>query len=311
MSLLLATDFAPDALQAWADQLREALPGETVLTQRSPEHDGSVEMVLVANPAPGALQGLPRLKFIQSMWAGVDKLLRDDTIPSGLLLARMVDPAMNTAMAETALWAVLSLHRDHFTYAAQQRAGEWRSLDQRRADEVRVAVLGLGEMGRTVALRLAANGYPVSGWSQRETALPGVESFAGDATLPTVLEQADIVINLLPLTPRTHSLFNADTFSRMKKGASFVNLARGQHVVEADLLAALDSGQLHHAVLDVFSTEPLPAGHTLWIHPQATVLPHAAAQTDLRSATAVAVANLKAWREGRPVANLVNRERGY
>ena len=311
MSLLLATDFAPDALLAWAEQLREALPGETVLTQRSPEDDGSIEMALVANPAPGALQGLPRLRFIQSMWAGVDKLLRDDTIPSEVLLARMVDPAMSTAMAETALWAVLSLHRDHFAYAAQQGTGEWRILPQRRADEVRVAVLGLGEMGRTVALRLVANGYPVSGWSRRETALPGVDSFTRDTALPTVLKQADIVINLLPLTARTHSLFNADTFARMKKGASFVNLARGQHVVEADLLAALDSGQLRHAVLDVFRTEPLPAGHALWTHPQVTVLPHAAAQTDLRSATAVAVANLKAWREGRSVVNLVNRARGY
>jgi len=311
MSLVLATDFAPEALRDWAEQLREALPGETVLTERSPEHDGSVEMALVANPAPGSLQGLPRLKFIQSMWAGVDKLLRDDTIPSEVLLARMVDPAMNTAMAETALWAVLSLHRDYFAYAAQQRAGEWRILAQKRSDEVRVAVLGLGEMGRTVALRLAANGYPVSGWSRRDAALPGIDCFARDAALPAVLKQADIVINLLPLTARTHSLFNAETFARMKKGASFVNLARGQHVVEADLLAALNSGQLRHAVLDVFRTEPLPAGDALWSHPQVTVLPHAAAQTDLRSATAVAVANLKAWREGRSVVNLVNRARGY
>jgi glyoxylate/hydroxypyruvate reductase A len=311
MSLLLATDFASDALQAWADQLREALPGETVLTHRSPEQDGHIEMALVANPAPGALQGLPRLRFIQSMWAGVDKLLRDDTIPSDLLLARMVDPAMSTAMAETALWAVLSLHRDHFAYAAQQRMGEWRSLPQRRANEVQVAVLGLGEMGRAVALRLVANGYPVSGWNRHGAALPGVNSFTRDAALPVVLKQADIVVNLLPLTARTHSLFNAETFARMKKGAGFVNLARGQHVVEADLLAALNSGHLRHAVLDVFRTEPLPTGHALWSHPQVTVLPHAAAQTDLRSATAVAVANLKAWREGRSVVNLVNRARGY
>jgi len=172
-------------------------------------------------------------------------------------------------------------------------------------------VLGLGEMGRTVALRLVANGYPVSGWSRREASLPGVDGFTRDATLPAVLKQADIVINLLPLTARTHSLFNAETFARMKKGASFVNLARGQHVVEADLLAALNSGQLRHAVLDVFRTEPLPTGHALWAHPQVTVLPHAAAQTDLRSATAVALANLTAWREGRSVVNLVNRARGY
>lgn len=311
MSLLLATDFAPDVLQAWADELSEALRGETVLTQRSPTHDASIEMALVANPAPGALRDLPRLGFIQSMWAGVDRLLRDDTIPIELPLARMVDPAMSAAMAETALWAVLSLQRDHFAYAAQQRAGVWRVLPQRRADELRVAVLGLGEMGRTVAQRLVANGYTVLGWSRREAALPGVASFTRDAALPAVLGHADIVINLLPLTARTHSIFNAQAFAQMKPGASFINLARGQHVVDVDLLGALNRNHLHHAVLDVFQSEPLPATHAFWSHPKVTVLPHAAAQTDLRSATRVAVANLQAWREGRPVAHLVDRARGY
>ncbi|HET7794365.1 MAG TPA: glyoxylate/hydroxypyruvate reductase A, partial [Rhizobacter sp.] len=288
MSLLLATDFTPEELEAWAAELREALPGETVLTQRSPEQDEQVTVALVSNPAPGALQGLPRLQFIQSMWAGADRLLRDDTIPSEVLLARMVDPAMSTAMAETALWAVLSLHREHFRYAAQQRSGEWRSLPQRRADEVRVVVLGLGEMGRTVALRLAGNGYVVEGWSRREAKLPGVETHIRDAALPGMLGRADIVINLLPLTARTNSLFNEKTFSQMKACSSFVNLARGQHVVDADLLAALDRGHLRHAVLDVFHTEPLPPQHAFWKHPQVTLLPHAAAQTDLRSATRVA-----------------------
>lgn len=311
MSLLLATDFATDTLHEWAALLREALPDETVLTQRSPAQDADIDMALVSNPPAGALQGLPRLRFVQSMWAGVDKLLRDDTIPSDVLMARMVDPAMSTAMAETALWAVLSLHRDHFSYAAQQRAGKWRSLPQRRAEEVRVAVLGLGEMGRAVALRLVANGYAVIGWSRREAALQGVAGFTRDAALPAVLGQVDIVINLLPLTARTHSLFAAQAFSQMKAGASFINLARGQHVVDVDLLGALNRGHLRHAVLDVFHSEPLPASHAFWTHPQVTMLPHAAAQTDLRSATRVAVSNLIIWRNGRQVANAVDRTRGY
>ncbi|MEO8154090.1 MAG: glyoxylate/hydroxypyruvate reductase A [Rhizobacter sp.] len=311
MSLLLATDFAPAALQEWATLLREALPDETVLTQRSPAQDADIDAALVANPSAGALQGLPRLRFVQSMWAGVDRLLRDHTIPNDVQLARMVDPAMSTAMAETALWAVLSLHRDHFVYAAQQRAGEWHSLPQRRADEVTVAVLGLGEMGRAVALRLVNNGYPVLGWSRRDAALPGVVGFTRDAALPDVLGQADVVINLLPLTARTHSLFAAQAFAQMKRGASFINLARGQHVVDADLLAALNRGHLRHAVLDVFHNEPLPANHAFWKHPHVTMLPHAAAQTNLRSATRVAVTNLIVWRNGRQVANLVDRARGY
>jgi glyoxylate/hydroxypyruvate reductase len=311
MSLLLATDFAPEALQRWAEQVREGLPGIDVVTARSPADDPEIEMALVANPTPGALKDLPRLRFAQSMWAGVDKLLRDPTIPPDLLLARMVDPAMNQAMAETAQWAVLTLHRGFHRYAEQQRSRLWQPLPQRRADELQVAVLGLGEMGRAVALRLVAGGYRVSGWSRTAATLPGVACHQRDAALPLVLGEADIVVNLLPLTARTHSLFNARTFAQMKPGASFVNLARGQHVVEGDLLTALDKGQVGHAVLDVFQTEPLPTGHVFWSHPRVTLLPHAAAQTDLRSATAVAIGNLNAWREGRPIANLVDRARGY
>lgn len=311
MSLLLVTDFEPEALDAWAAQLRVALPGTTVLTSRTPATDRNVDMALVANPPPGALKGLPHLGFIQSMWAGVDKLLRDDTVPGDVPLARMVDPAMSAAMAETALWATLNLHRGYFHYAAQQRAGTWQALPQRRADEVQVLVLGLGEMGRAVALRLAGNGYRVSGWSRRQRSMVGVDTHHGDAPLPSLLRAADVVINLLPLTVRTNSLFDERRFSQMKRGAGFVNLSRGQHVVEAALLDALDRGHVGHAVLDVFQTEPLPPQHRFWAHPQVTLLPHAAALTDLRSATAVAVANLLAFRAGRPVAHLVDRLRGY
>lgn len=311
MSLLLATDFAPDTLSAWAEQLRAALPGVPVLTERSAATDGEVTMALVANPPAGALSGLPRLGFIQSMWAGVDKLLRDDTLPAEVPLARMVDPAMSAAMAETALWAVLNLHRDYFRYAEQQRAGVWQQLPQRRAGEVHVAVLGLGEMGRAVALRLAGNGYFVSGWSRRQRVMVGVDTCYGDAALADLLRIADVVINLLPLTVRTHSLFDERRFSQMKRGAGFVNLARGQHMVEAALLAALDNGRIGRAVLDVFHTEPLPPNHRFWVHPQVTLLPHAAALTDLTSATGIAVANLQAFLEGRPVSHLVDRTKGY
>jgi glyoxylate/hydroxypyruvate reductase A len=311
MSLLLATDFDAQTLASWAEQLRAALPGTTVLTTRDASTDSNIDMALVANPPPGALKGLESLGFIQSMWAGVDKLLRDDTVPSHVPLARMVDPAMGSAMAETALWATLNLHRGYFQYAAQQRAGTWHTLPQRRASEVHVVVLGLGEMGRAVSLRLAGNGYRVSGWSRRARSVVGVDTHHGDATLPALLQAADVVINLLPLTVRTNSLFDERRLAQMKRGAGFVNLARGQHVVDSALLDALDRGHIGHAVLDVFQTEPLPNNHRFWVHPQVTLLPHAAALTDLRSATEVAVSNLLAFRSGRPVAHLVDRARGY
>jgi len=269
------------------------------------------EVAVVANPLPGRLAGCTRLKLIQSLWAGVDRLVADATLPVTVPIARMVDPMMNRAMAETAAWAVLSLHRRAFDYAAQQRQTQWRPLPQKRADEVAVLVLGLGQMGRTAALQLAALGYRVSGWSARAQEVAGIATCAGWAALPAALGAADIVVNLLPLTDDTRGLFDHARLALMRQGASLVNLARGAHVVEKDLLAALNSGHLAHAVLDVVETEPLPATHVFWFHPRVTLWPHVAALTDLRSAAALVAANVEAVRRGEPAAHLVDRTRGY
>ena len=312
MAILLATNFDAAELAAWWPELQRALPGERLLRDRSELAAGeAIDIALAANPRPAALAGLPGLRLIQSLWAGVDRLLADTSVPVDVPLARMVDPAMNEAMAETALWAVLSLQREFFAYARQQREPAWRQLPQRRADETTVTVLGLGQMGRTCALRLAGNGYRVQGWSRGETKVAGIATFAGEAALLPALAGADVVVNLLPLTSATRGLFNARTFARMRQGAALVNLARGAHVVDADLLDALASGQLGHAVLDVFATEPLPTAHPFWTHPRVTVLPHVAALTDPRSAALVVARNVMALREGRALENLVDRSRGY
>jgi glyoxylate/hydroxypyruvate reductase len=315
MAILVAADFDADEWAAWWPALVAALPDEQLVrdgvdagldVQRA-----AIDVALVANPPIGALQSLPQLRFIQSLWAGVDRLLLDTSVPAAVPLARMVDPAMNTAMAETVLWAVLGLHRNFFAYADQQRAAQWRPHAQRRADEINVAVLGLGQMGRAAALTLARHGYRVAGWSAHPAAVEGVVTSSGDVALPRVLGAADIVINLLPLTPATRGLFDARTLAQMRRGASFVNLARGAHVVDSELLAALDSEHLQHAVLDVFATEPLPADHPYWRHPRVNVLPHVAAQTDPRSAALIAARNVRAFRAGQSPAHLVDRTRGY
>ena len=290
MKLLLA---GAEIDAVWRAELAAAMPEAVWVTEAA-----EAEAAIVANPPAGALAGAGRLRLIQSLWAGVDKLLADATLPPDVPIARMVDPAMNTAMAETALWATLSLHRGFFGYAQQQRQGLWRQHDQRRADEVAVLVLGQGEMGRTAAARLAAQGYRVSGWRR------GID-------LAPLLASHEIVVNLLPLTPATRGLLDARFFAALPRGAGLVNLGRGAHVVDADLLTALDSGQIGHAVLDVFQTEPLPRTHGFWSHGQVTLLPHVAAATDPRSASAVAVANLRALRDGRPLQHLVDRQRGY
>ena len=301
MALLLAAavDAAERAL--WLRCLREAMPGETLVTDRSTVDASAIDIAIVAKPPAGSLQGLPNLRLVQSLWAGVDRLLQDRTIPADVPLARMVDPAMNQAMAQTALWAVLGLHRRFFDYEAQQRDACWLQHPQLRADEVTVSVLGLGQMGRAVTERLQEQGYRTLGWSRAD----------GLGTLPDVLARSDIVINLLPLTDATVSLFDGARFSQMKRGAALVNLARGGHVADDDLIEALDRAQLSRAVLDVFRTEPLPAGHAFWSHPRITVLPHVAASTDARSASAVVAKNVAALRSGAPIEHLVDRARGY
>jgi glyoxylate/hydroxypyruvate reductase A len=281
----------------WRRELRAALHAADVAADWDADA-AQAEVAVVANPPPGALATSKRLRLIQSLWAGVDRLLGDASLPPEVPLARMVDPVMNAAMAETALWATLALQRGFFAYARQQRQGLWRVLPQRRADELQVLVLGQGEMGRTATERLRQQGYRVSGWRR------GID-------LEPQLSHSQIVINLLPLTPQTGALLNASFFAALPPGAAIVNLGRGGHVVDADLLAALDSGHLQHAVLDVFQTEPLPAEHRYWSHPKLTLLPHAAALTDPRSASAVVAANLRALRDGLPLRHLVDRSRGY
>jgi glyoxylate/hydroxypyruvate reductase A len=313
----IAFDARLDAAERadWWRALTDALPDDdwvdALVDGIACERWREADVAVVANPQPGRLAACTRLRLVQSLWAGVDRLVADATLPATVPLARMVDPAMSRAMAETAAWAVLSLHRRAFDYAAQQRRTTWAALPQKRADEVAVLVLGLGEMGRTAALQLARLGYAVTGWSTRAQAVDGVACVAGWAALAGALGAADIVVNLLPLTADTRGLFDRARFAQMRPGASLVNLARGGHVVEPDLLAALNGGRLAHAVLDVFDTEPLPPTHVFWFHPQVTVWPHAAAQTDLRTAAAVVAANVEAVRRGEAPAHLVDRGRGY
>lgn len=310
MDLLLCGSFDSEERDAWLGELQRAMPDARWHLHAPTQNAERIVAAVVANPPPGSLQGLPGLRLIQSLWAGVDRLLDDPSLPD-VPLARMVDPAMSAAMAETALWATLSLHRRFFDYAQQQRDRHWYPLPQRRADEIEVAVLGMGQMGRTCARRLLETGYRVTGWNLHGGAIAGMALEHGLEALWPLLARSDIVINLLPLTAQTADLLDRRFFAAMRRGAALVNLARGGHLVEADLLLALDSGQLDRAVLDVFRQEPLATDHPFWCHPRVTVLPHSAAATDMRSAASIVAQNLQALRDGRPISHLVQRKRGY
>lgn len=298
LNILFAGRFDAKEREVWWQALRAAAPEHHWWREDEAFVAATIDAAVVANPTPGALARLPRLRFIQSLWAGVDKLLADATLPLHVPIARMVDPVMTAAMAETALWAVLSLHRGFFDYAQQQCDGQWQQHPQRRADEVPVLVLGAGQLGSAVAGRLTAQGYAVKRWQRSQSLLAAATG-------------QHIVINLLPLTDATRGILNAALFAALPPGAALINLARGAHLVEADLLAALASGQLSRAVLDVFHQEPLPADHPFWQHPRITVLPHVAALTDERSAAKVVARNLQALAAGQPLQHLVDRGRGY
>jgi glyoxylate/hydroxypyruvate reductase len=300
--ILLRIRGTPAECSRWQDALRAAMPHVVWHAEDpvDPAITQQIQVAVVANPAPGSLQGFSNLKLVQSLWAGVDGLLADTSIPEHLVIARMVDPAMSAAMAQTALWATLSLHRCFFQYAQQQQHTVWKALPQKKASDIHVAILGAGAMGSAAAASISAQGYPVSTWRTTDA-----------QHLHALLGKSQVVINLLPLTTQTRNLLNHEFFAAMPKGAGIVNLARGGHLVEKDLINALASGQVGHAVLDVFHAEPLAADHVFWRHPNITVLPHVAAITDPVSASQIVARQLKAWAAGQAIDYRVDRTRGY
>jgi glyoxylate/hydroxypyruvate reductase len=290
--------------EAWLPLLKQALPQDEFVTVP----DESVAIALVALPPEGTFQNLGRPKLVQSLWMGVEKLLADPNLPRDVPLARLIDPGMVAAMSETVLAHVLDWHRHHYRYRLRQRAATWHRDAQSMASERTVGILGLGELGSDAATKLLALGFNVAGWSRRPKNIPGVQCFTD---LPAMLRVTDAVVCLLPLTPETRGIVNARSLSLMQRGGCVINVARGAHVVAADLLKALDEGQLAHAYLDVFETEPLPTSDPLWSHPGVTITPHSAALADPRTAMPRLVENIERVRRGETPANLVDFSTGY
>jgi glyoxylate/hydroxypyruvate reductase A len=214
-------------------------------------------------------------------------------------------------MSEYVALQVLRLHRQDLDYRAQQQAGVWRELEQKNAAERRVGVLGSGVLGQDAARKLVGLGFEVALWGRTGKTLDGLSSYAGRASLPELLGRSEILVCLLPLTAETQGILNADAFAQLPKGAALVNVGRGGHLVEADLLAALGAGRLSAAVLDVFRDEPLPAGHPFWRHPRIVVTPHVAAATHPPTAAPIILDNIRRFEQGRPLLNLVDPARGY
>ena len=257
------------------------------------------------------LRRYPKLKLIISMGAGVDHLLRAPGPPPGIPVARLVDRLLTSAMSEWVLLNVLRFHRQDPAYRAQQTARVWDELPAPATEATRIGILGLGALGSDAARKLAALGFPVAGWSRRPKELDGVQCFHGAAGLDAMLAQSRFLVCLLPLTPDTRGIINARTLGLLPRGAFVLNAARGGHVEDAALLAALESGQVAAAALDVFEPEPLPPEHAYWGHPQVVMTPHAASITIPESVAPQVVENLRRARECAPLLNLVDFAAGY
>jgi glyoxylate/hydroxypyruvate reductase A len=310
LALVTRLDAAED--DAWLAALSAAMPEEAIAPFRAiaPARRGDVNVAIVADPDPADVAALPNLAFVQSLWAGVERLA-SELGPDAPPIVRLVDPEMARTMAGAVLAWTLYLQRDMPAYARQQRDRVWRPLPYRKPSDMTVGLLGLGELGAAAAATLAAAGFQVTGWSRSPKSLPGVRSFSGEDGLLTTLGASDVVVCLVPLTRETRGLLHAGRFAAMKPGAGLINFARGPVVSTPGLLAALDAGRLSHAVLDVFDEEPLPASSPLWAHPDVTVLPHVAAPTDLRTAASVVAENVRRYRAEGRIPDAVDRRRGY
>lgn len=306
---------ARDALwDAWAPSLRAACPEMALARAGDPEagDPAAFDAVIYAPGWPedgGAADFTPfvNARVVQSLWAGVERIVGNPTLTQPL--CRMVDPGLARGMVDYCTGWVLRAHLGMDAYAQD---GVWRNdLVPPLAAERSVAVLGMGELGRAVGQALAASGFRVTGWSASGRAVPGIAVQGGAAALPGVLAGAEILVTLLPDTADTRALMDAPRLAMLPRGAWLINPGRGTLIDDGALIAALDSGHLGHAVLDVFRTEPLPPAHPFWAHPGVTVTPHIAAETRPATAAAVVADNLRRAMAGQPLRYLVDRTRGY
>ena len=298
-----------------AEPWREALEAELddlhvrVWPDIGPPED--IDYALIWASPDRMLHDLPNLQVVFSLGAGVDHLMGPE-VPAHLPLVRMVDPALTEGMVEYVVYQVLRHHRHMPAYDRQQRNAEWIVHGQQRPGDRRIGILGLGQLGSACARALHGLGFDVAGHVRTPRASDEpIAVFAGDEELAPFLERTDILVCLLPLTEATRDILDRRIFAQLPPGAVLINAARGGHLVEEDLLLALGEGRLAHAVLDVFRSEPLPAGHPFWSHPHITVTPHAASLTNPVTGAHQVAAGIRAHRAGEPLPNQVDRTRGY
>jgi glyoxylate/hydroxypyruvate reductase A len=304
------------ALAKWSERLRAALPEADIVTRDSgratvDEHATTADYALVWRPDPSFFAEQTRLKAIFNLGAGIDALATMPGFPRSVPLIRLEDAGMARPMAHYAL-AVVLRHACRFDeYAHCQAEPRWAPRRPHAPGELEVGVLGLGAVGRVVAETIASQGFRVRGYARTRRETPGIRAYAGPAEFTAFLTGLHVLINALPLTPDTTGILRREHLERLADGSHVVNLARGAHLVDDDLIALLDAGKLGGATLDVFSTEPLPPDHPFWSHPRITVTPHVSGVTRLEESVQQVAHKIRSLERGEPISGVVDWTRGY
>jgi glyoxylate/hydroxypyruvate reductase A len=301
-----------DRSDSWRQVFAEVAP-EIVVIDHPPSdaERASIQYALAWKPPAGALAALPALRAIFGLGAGIDGILADPTLPANVPLVRMVEPGLTQGMVEYAVWQVLYHHRRFWETEAAQRRHDWLDQYYPAPWERGVGILGLGEIGRAVVAQLRGFKFNLRGWSRSPKQLPDIDCYAGSAALPEFLAGCDILLCVLPLTAETRGLLNADLFGHLPMGAAIINAGRGAQLNEADLLAAMRSGRIGSATLDVFQQEPLPPAHPFWRQERLFITPHVASITDAHAAARIIAEQIRHDMAGQPLRHVVDRARGY
>jgi glyoxylate/hydroxypyruvate reductase A len=300
--------FASLPPEPWVQAVQQAFPAAEVYAwgPGAPQADHAI----VWAPPQQFIDEQSGLQALFNIGAGVDALLQLK-LPSSLKVVRLDDAGMSVQMAEFVCHAVIRHFREFDGYDADTQAGKWSYRKPRSRADFAVGVMGLGVLGERVAKALQVFDFSVNGYSRSPKDLPGIRCFSGAQALPDFLAATRVLVNLMPLTPETENILNQSTLSQLQQGGYVINVARGKHMVDEDLLALIDSGHLAGAALDVFRTEPLPADHVFWQHPKITVTPHTSARTLREESIAQIVGKMQALQRGEPINGVVEHQRGY
>ena len=299
-----------DILAAIAPEYRFIQWSDLDFSDGDPAIFAEVDYLVAWTPPENLASRFPQLKILFSVGAGVDQFDLSQ-LPTSLPVVRMVEPGLTQGMVEYVTFAALALHRDMPQYLQQQEQQLWQSHPVISAGKRRIGVLGLGELGLASLNMLKSFGFECHGWSRSGNTPAGVTGWAGIEQLGAFLAHSDILVCLLPLTEQTRGMLNAELFAQLPAGAALIQVGRGQHLVAEDLIAALDSGHLRAAVLDVTNPEPLPSGDALWQHPAVWITPHIASQTQPETAVNALLANLQRFEQGQPMHGEIDKTKGY